>query len=133
MKTDREGRTELHYAANDGDTEKVRSFIKAGYDVNLQDSNGWSPLHFAAQKYSEEITRILLEAGAAIDPQDSHGNTPLWRAVINSRGKGDVIVLLRAKGADPLKKNNHDVSPVKLSRTMSNDVKQFFSDLPDDQ
>ncbi len=131
MDTDREGRTDLHYAANERKIVEVRRLIKAGYDVNLQDKMGWAPLHFAAQASCVETARILIEAGAHIDPTDAYGNTPLWRAVFSSRGKADLIGLLREKGADPCKKNNHEVSPLILAQTMSNDVKQYFSDLPE--
>ena len=76
---------------------------------------------------------MLLEAGAAVDPHDSHGNTPLHKAVFNSRGDGIVINLLRTHGADPQAQNAHGVSPLKLALTIVNfDVRQFFSDLPED-
>ena len=42
--------------------------------------------------------------------------------------------LLRDSGADPLHKNNHGVSPLILARTIANyDVRQFFTDIPNDR
>jgi ankyrin repeat protein len=74
---------------------------------------------------------MLIEAGARVDVRDSYGNTPLWRAVMESRGDGSVIAVLRLAGADPYVENNSGVSPVALARRIGNyDVKQFFSDLP---
>jgi len=46
---DRLGRTELHYAAVEGDIMKARRLIGAGAQIDLADDNGWASLHFAAQ------------------------------------------------------------------------------------
>ena len=132
MKTlDREGRSDLHYAARDGDLAAVEKLVAAGADVNLQDKRGWAPLHFAAQACSEEVTRYLLAHGASVDPEDSFGNTPLSTATFASRGDGAVIRVLRAAGADPKKKNKSGVSALSLARTIANyNVAQFYDDLP---
>jgi uncharacterized protein len=91
------------------------------------------PLHFAAQSNAVDVAGILLDAGAPVDPMDSNGNTPLLKAVFNSRGDGNLIKLLRARGADPYAKNKHGNSPLKLARTIANyDVRQFFTDLPEE-
>lgn len=126
------GRTELHYAACDGDVTKATKLIAAGARVDVVDDNGWTPLHFAAQSQSAPIAEALLAAGAPVDPPDSYGNTPLSTAVFNSRGDGELIALLRRHGSDPTHTNFHGVSPVSLARTIGNyDVAQFFKDLPD--
>ena len=129
---DRYGRTELHNAVIDGDAAKVRALVAAGARVDAADDDGWTPLHYAAQTHSRTIAELLLAAGAPIDAQDSHGNTALSTAVFESRGRGDVVVLLRQHGADPLRENNYGVSSVSLARTIANyDVAQYFRDLPD--
>ena len=46
------GRSDLHYAACDGDLAAVQKLVSRGADVNLQDKHGWTPLHFAAQALS---------------------------------------------------------------------------------
>src|SRR5262245_20346834 len=117
---DEYGRTALHYAAIEGNSDKSRELLAAGADPNQQDDDGWSPLHFAAQANSAPVVQLLLAAGAAADPRDSWGNTPLIRAVFNSRGDGSVILLLRTAGADPHSLNEHGVSPVSLARTIAN-------------
>jgi ankyrin repeat protein len=128
---DRAGRTPLHYAAADGDTNRVRELLASGADSNAADGAGWTPLHFAAQQGAAEVISLLLGAGAVVDSRDSSGNTPLLRAVFESRGQGEVIRLLRQAGADPYVENKHGSSPLKLARTISNyDVGQFFGDLP---
>ncbi len=100
------GRSDLHYAARDGDLERIQQLIQVGSDINLHDQGGWTPLHFAAQACSAEIAESLLNSGAKVDPQDSYGNTPLWRAVFESRGEGSVIIALLDANADPYLENH---------------------------
>ena len=124
-------RTPLHDAAIDGDEQEVRRLLSAGAKPNTPDRSGWTPLHFAAQEHAAGAVRALLEAGAEVDPVDAYGNTPLWRATFGSRGRGEVIQLLREAGADPWRANASGVSPVSLARTIANyPVAQHFADLP---
>jgi hypothetical protein len=45
-------------------------------------------------------------------------------------GRGDLIELLRARGADPRKENAHGQSPLGPARLIGNhDVAQFFADV----
>lgn len=130
-KLDEFGRSDLHYAARDGDPKLAERLITHGADVNLADKNGWTPLHFAAQAQSAEVAALLLDAGAQVDPRDVHGNTPLSKAVFGSKGIGDVIKLLRTRGANPLSENKYGQTPVGLARLIANyNVKQYFEDLP---
>ena len=129
---DRAGRTPLHYTAADSDAGRVGQLLASGIDAGAPDDDGWTPLHFAASSNAADVITILLDAGAPVDPRDANGNTPLLKAVFNSRGNGDVIRLLRVRGADPYAQNSHGVSPLKLARTIANyDVRQFFNDLPE--
>jgi ankyrin repeat protein len=129
-KLDEFGRSDLHYAARDGNLTLAEKLIHQGADVNLTDKQGWTPLHFAAQAESAGVATRLLDAGARIDPKDAHGNTPLFRAVFASAGGGETITLLRARGADPASVNKHGQTPVGLARLIANyNVKQYFEDL----
>ena len=75
--------------------------------------------------------KLLIEAGANVDAANAFGNTPLFVAVFNSRGRGGIIELLRAAGADPLHPNSSGQTPVGLARLIGNyDVARFFADVP---
>jgi ankyrin repeat protein len=128
---DEYGRTPMHYAALSGNGGEIHRLFLEGADPNAQDDNGFTPLHFAAQQNSVVATEALLSIGAQMEIKDAYGNTPLFKAVFSCTGSGSVIVILREAGADPYSKNNYDVSPLSLARTIANfDVAQFFKDLP---
>jgi uncharacterized protein len=130
-KTDRVGRTDLHYAAADRDFERARELLLSGADAAARDNMGWTALHFAAQENALDVADLLIRNGADVDAQDTLGNTPLSNAVFNSRGWGEMIALLRKAGADPKIANRSGVTPLSLARTIANfDVAQFFADLP---
>ncbi len=130
FEVDKQGRSELHYAAADGNIGKLKELLACGAAINLQDKNGWTALHFAARASSPECTAELLKAGASVSLTDSFGNCALSGAVFSSQGNGAVILLLREAGADPFAKNKHGVSPFSLAHSIANfDVAQFFSDI----
>ncbi|HUD25458.1 MAG TPA: ankyrin repeat domain-containing protein [Burkholderiaceae bacterium] len=125
---DRDARTPLMYAVVDG---KLNVFgllaTYPGVDLNAQDKSGNSALHFAAQDYRVAEAETLLKLQARVDARDSYGNTPLWRAVFNSQGRGEIIRLLLAHGADPNSKNDKGKSPIDAARVIANfDVAQHF-------
>ncbi len=122
-------RTELHYAAVEGNHERVEELLGSGVDPNEPDSQGFTPLHFAAQAYEPAIVARLLASGAVVDAVNGVGNTPLGLAVFNSQGRGEVISLLLGAGADPHHPNRAGVSPWMLAERIANyDVKQFLAE-----
>ena len=131
MNLDRDGRSELHYASQLKPEREQRALgerlIAGGCDINLQDARGCTPLHFASQEWSMPVASLLVERGAVVDTPDGHGNTALSTAVFNSRGRGELIEILLAAGADPDIENNHGVSPRSLADRIANyDVKQHI-------
>jgi ankyrin repeat protein len=126
-------RSPLHYAALRNDIEAAQDSLQAGDAPDLEDVEGFTPLHFAAQEWSVEVAELLLDHGARVDATNRYGNTPLWVAVFNSRGRGELIRLLREQGADPRKENTSGQTPLKLARSIDNyDVAQYFADIPND-
>ncbi len=124
---DGEGRTALHHAVIEKDEGLVRLLFAAQADVNARDSHSWTPLHFAASEHAVEMVNALLGLGALVDLEDDQGNTPLWRAVFQSRGRGQVIQALRSGGANPEHRNKHGISPRQLAETIANhDVMQWM-------
>ena len=124
---DKDKRTAIFHAILAASKEVVVQLLIDNPDLNWHDSKGWYPLHYAAQQYLVEIATLLIEAGADLEVKDDYGNTPLWRATFSSNGKGDIIELLLAKGADPNNENSIGISPLKLANTIANyDVKQYY-------
>lgn len=130
------GRSSLHNACiglGYSRSESIATINKAaasGSDIDATDFGGWTALHFASQNSDAELCELLLKAGAMVDPVETYGNTPLWRAVMNCRGDGDCIKVLRSYGADPYLENKSGISPLSLARSIGNyDVAQHFADL----
>lgn len=124
---DEYGRTPLHYAALTDDVEEVAALLAGGADADAEDAEGFTPLHLAAQEGALAAAGALLAHGAAVDIENVHGNTPLFVAVFNSRGRGEMIELLRRSGADPHRVNRSGQTPLGLARLIGNyDVARFF-------
>lgn len=127
---DKSGRTPLHYAALEDRASDVRALVAQNENPNAQDLEGFTPLHFAAQEGALAAAAALLEGGAQADTENAYGNTPLLVAVFNSRGRGHLIELLRAHGADPRHANKAGQTPIGLAHLIANfDVARFFNDL----
>jgi ankyrin repeat protein len=125
------GRSPLRYAALTDDAAEVTRLIAAGESPDSSDKRGFTPLHLASQEYALAAAAALLDAGAMVDLMNSYGNSPLFVAVFNSRGRPEMIDLLRSCGADPLRANMTGQTPVGLARLIGNyDVAKYFQDLP---
>lgn len=128
--TDREGRTELHYAALENDADRVKSLLALGAEVDASDAAEFTPLHLAAQERSLESARELVAGGANVNKPNKFGNTPLFTAVFNARDSadgGELIRLLIASGADTDWHNASGVSPRDLAGQIANyDLARFF-------
>lgn len=121
------GLDDLHDIAARGTAEDVARRVAAGDDVNARNRVGYTPLGIAASRGDLEVARALLDAGAEVDPVDNTGGTPLAAAVLNARGRSDMIELLLARGADAHRPNQRGQSPLDLAqRTGSADVVLLF-------
>jgi hypothetical protein len=126
-----DGWTPLHQAALINDVERATALLDVGADPNAFDRDRTTPLHIAAQSWSLGVAELLLSRGAVVDPPDVYGKTPLAVAVMSSKGRGDLIQLLRAHQADPYLANHYGQTPVGTARLIANyDIAQYFADLP---
>ncbi|MCF4969159.1 ankyrin repeat domain-containing protein [Nostoc sp. CMAA1605] len=64
----------------EGNTEKVKELIAAGYNVNAIFEDGKTPLISAAHHGHLKIIKILVEAGADVNVVDAEQNSPLFSA-----------------------------------------------------
>jgi len=70
---------QLHFAAADGDIERMTELLALGADPNRFDELGRTPLHHAAAAGNIEAVERLLSAGAAVNARDESraGDTAL--------------------------------------------------------
>ena len=124
---DSDGRTLLMEAVIKGDHRLIELLIENGADLNIRDLKDWTALHFAAQEYDIVSSRKLIESGSEINATDDYGNSVISRAVLSSRGRGEVIRALIENGANINLKNRSGISALDLARSISNyDVVQFM-------
>lgn len=103
--------TPLHLAAKAGDTEKVRTLIENGADVNAKGSSAdYTPLHEAALAGHKAVAELLIANGASVNARGLWGRTPLHEAILWDRK--DLIKLLVARGADVNAKDRHGRIPL---------------------
>jgi hypothetical protein len=113
------GRTELWWAARNGDEALVRQ-LAATTDLNLADLDGETPLHAAVRAGSVPVARQLLALGATPDPAALYGVTPLLLAA--NRGRPEVAALLLAAGADPNRRDLFGSTPLHAAARRGNSV-----------
>jgi len=86
-------------AAFEGRLKRVKRYIHAGGDVNLEDIFGTSLLQHAIMGGSFETVTYLVEEGADVNHADDFGDTPLTSACVES--DVGIPALLLDHGADP--------------------------------
>ena len=95
-------REQLHFAASDGDLEKVKELIENGYDVNAFDADlSLTPLHYAVRGEFFKVSKYLLANGANINAheEDKIGETPLGDVAATC--SYEMAELLVSAGANP--------------------------------
>ncbi|XP_054722514.1 26S proteasome non-ATPase regulatory subunit 10-like [Uloborus diversus] len=105
--------TALHWAAVNGDTERVRALLDGGWNTRARDANGRTPLHMALVWEKEAAAELLAEADCVTDVVDDDGSTPLHRAA--QRGFVNVVSMLLAGGADASAKDGDERTPLHVA------------------
>ena len=103
------GITLLMKAAEHGNKEIVEMLIKAGSDVNVQDSDGITALMLSVNKGYKGIVEVLIQAGANVNAKDKLRNTALMAAVEECHHK-ELIEMLIAAGTDVNVQNSNGVT-----------------------
>ena len=89
---------EFWEAVKSGETEKIKSYIEQGADVNVRDKSGGTPLHSVAEKGHKETAELLIEKGGDVNAKDALGRTPLHETALF--GHTAMAELLIASGAE---------------------------------
>ena len=81
---DRNGNTDIHEAAMDGNLEDVKNFTKIWNNYEPQNNvSGDTPLHFAAQAGHLDVVKFIYGHIYEKEPTNKVGNTPLHLAAYN--------------------------------------------------
>ena len=95
---DEQGRSRLHWAAQDGDTVLVLRLLRGGASAETTDADGVTPLQLAALEGHVGVCEALIGEGrAAAGAADAHRRTPLHFAA--EEGHAAVVALLVTQGA----------------------------------
>ncbi len=90
---------EFFAAIENGDVPKVREFISAGVDINVEDDDGNTALLTASWSGNKEIVELLLANGADVNYEtDAYFYTALMRA--SGQGHAEIARLLLNHGAN---------------------------------
>ncbi|XP_054722529.1 serine/threonine-protein phosphatase 6 regulatory ankyrin repeat subunit A-like [Uloborus diversus] len=108
--TDKYGRTALHRAAMDEDTERIRELLEGGWNTRARDLNGMTPLHLALLYEKEAAAELLADADCITDVVDFYKRTPLHLAA--ECGFVNVVRILLAGGANASAKDRSESTPL---------------------
>lgn len=109
-KTDKDGVTPLHIAAQEGHVDIVDYLLSNQADPNIKNKDGETPLHLAAQEGHDKIVRSLLSNQADQNIKNKDGETPLlWAA---QEGYDYIVCSLLSNQADPNIKNKDGETPL---------------------
>lgn len=92
---------QLHFAAQDGDLDRMRALLADRPDLSHFDAIGCTPLHYAVEREDFRISELLLQSGADINANDTGhiGETPLGRVAATCTP--EMARFLVERGADP--------------------------------
>ncbi len=93
-----DGTTALHWAAHNGDVERVKALLKAGANARAVNDYGATPMSEAAERGDAETIRALLKAGADVESANATGQTALMTVARNGNiAAAELLVKAGAK------------------------------------
>ncbi|XP_055956595.1 ankyrin repeat and death domain-containing protein 1A-like isoform X3 [Patella vulgata] len=104
---DKNDRTPLHLAADNGHLEAVCKLLESKGEVHRKDKNGETAVHLAATKGHADVLRSLLLVGIEVDDRDVEGRTAIHAAAEN--GHKEIVDMLLDYMASP------DVETIQIS------------------
>jgi ankyrin repeat protein len=116
------GQSLLHEAIAYKQSEIAIDLLDRAIDVNIQDRNGQTVLHFIGFHPDIVLAEKIIEKGGNLELKDLYGNTPLWYAVVNARGKYELVELFMKYHTDSTSKNNAGRSPVDVAVQMEDET-----------
>ncbi|XP_065193045.1 serine/threonine-protein phosphatase 6 regulatory ankyrin repeat subunit C-like [Sycon ciliatum] len=93
------GKTQLHYASEQGRIDSVRHLLDNKANPNQPDEWGKAPLHYVSGQGHIDCMRHLLDSKANPNQPDKDERAPLHYAVIGN--KTDCVLHLLQAGANP--------------------------------
>jgi ankyrin repeat protein len=95
---DKDGKTPLFVAAEQGHQEVVEMMLEKSSDINAQSGRHGNALYAASVEGRKEVVTLLLEKGADVNAQGRQYGNALQAA--SARGYKDIATLLLDKGAN---------------------------------
>ena len=86
----------IHYAARQGDLNRVKLLVEKGADVNEKDYYRSSALHYAVESGNLELAQYLVEKGADVNAKNNYGTAVLHLAA--KSGSLELVELLVKQG-----------------------------------
>lgn len=89
----------IHFAASNGNLQRVRALLNLGTAKNAKDMYGWTPLTHAAYFGHVAVGKELINRGASINARETNTG---WTALIRAAQQGHLafVRLLLNRGAN---------------------------------
>ncbi|TAL27640.1 MAG: hypothetical protein EPN97_16815 [Alphaproteobacteria bacterium] len=92
----------IHYAAQYGAEDLMKTLLEQEGDVNVQNGGGSTALHLAIAQGQTDIVKMLLDKGARIDIEDAYGKTAYRTAT--ERSNNQIINMIAPLAKEELAK-----------------------------
>lgn len=90
--TNKDGNSPAHFAAGDGNLERLEILVDAKADVTCTSSSG-TPLHWAAGKGRAKVIKYLVEKGSNINSLNDSGLPPVLLAAVSGSDEGTCLLI----------------------------------------